>query len=534
MKRKKTILIVVSLIIIVFGASGFIIKTRVQTQVKELFKMNKTLQEERYYMADFEFRMMSVLYYLDKGKYIKALSILSDYHTKLSTKEGLLVLPAFKTNQEEIDFYINLQNSETGAFIEASAPSFVYWTITENLLNHIEDLHDSTALPIKLKYPLRFLDQINTPETLETHLNDLSYVGWMAPKFPMTSFVFVRELMSCAREDNVLARNNLYSFSPEWKHAFVKWMYNFQDVETGMWGPKNRKSKDLAVRDLDNTASLLKQFRDKDGNNLHADFPLRYKEELFLSTLEALKEPFPENDDLSNIHAWNLKTSKGMNMLLRYLWKDASEANKKKAQAVFVDITKVKFEKFYVKSEGAFSYYPNAEHASCDGMTNFFLDNVGALSYKIQKKYWGDPEKNAKDLGMVTLTDDGYSAFNFLDTLTNINSIRIYTTKPNFTSLTDSVWAVVYPKPTVVLDVTEVVPNIVDWIQTTTLSMGNWKSMADIKNQFSSINIKKPLVFKNEFPYNAVKSRLNESTEIYLIGYDILQIPKFVIGFKNY
>ena len=36
--------------------------------------MNKTLQEEGYYMADFEFKMLGFAYYLDKGFYFTALN----------------------------------------------------------------------------------------------------------------------------------------------------------------------------------------------------------------------------------------------------------------------------------------------------------------------------------------------------------------------------------------------------------------------------------------------------------------------------
>lgn len=34
------------------------VSLNVKTKMKELFKMNKTLQEEGYYMADFEFKML--------------------------------------------------------------------------------------------------------------------------------------------------------------------------------------------------------------------------------------------------------------------------------------------------------------------------------------------------------------------------------------------------------------------------------------------------------------------------------------------
>lgn len=531
MKTKRIWLIAASLLIVSLLVAGYIMKNRIQNQVKDLFKMNQTLQEEGYYMAEFEFRVMNVLYLLDKGKYLKALSDISAYHQKLSEKTGLIKIPEFETNIQEANFYINLQNQETGAFVDESAPYFIYWPITENVLEHIEALLDT--VPVKLKYPLKFLDRINTPEKLEVYLNDLAYVGWLAPKFPMTSFVFVRGQLNCVSEDNVLERNKLYHFSSEWKHAFLKWMYDFQDAETGMWGPKYRKSKKMAVKDLDNTASLLKQFRDNYGNNKHSEFPLKYGDKLFESTLHVLRDPFPDDDDLAEIHAWNLKISKGINMLLRYLWNDAPETDKNRAREVFTEIIKVEFEKFYVKNDGAFSYYPNAEHATCDGMTNFKYDDIGALSFEKQKKYWGDAETIANNLGTITIGENLNAAFTFLDTLPKVNSIRIYTSPVNFKSLADSVWAVIYPKPTHVLDLTEVVPNIISWSETSDLSMGNWKSMADIQNQFAPLNIRKPLIYRNGMPYAEIGHLVQSKSEIYLVGFDVLQLPQFVVKFES-
>jgi hypothetical protein len=85
----------------------------------------------------------------------------------------------------------------------------------------------------------------------------------------------------------------------------------------------------------------------------------------------------------------------------------------------------------------------------------------------------------------------------------------------------------------VVLDVMEVVPNIVSWTETSTLSIGNWTSMADIKKQFVEINFKKPLIFHETLPVNEIEKKLEETPEIYMVGFDILQIPKFVMGFEQ-
>ena len=107
--------------------------------------------------------------------------------------------------------------------------------------------------------------------------------------------------------------------------------------------------------------------------------------------------------------------------------------------------------------------------------------------------------------------------------------MRIYTHFPNFEKLSENVWAVYYPKKTAVLDVTELIPNLVHWIENSSLTMGNWKSMAEIKPKFSNLNITKPQIFHSHFPVEEINTKMENSPEIYLIGFDMLQIPRFRI-----
>ena len=95
MERKKQLLAASILVLVFLTISGFIVKCRVQAQVKELFKMNKELQEESYHMAEFEFKMLGIAYYIDRGQYSTALSRLNQLHKQLRTKEGLIKMPEF-------------------------------------------------------------------------------------------------------------------------------------------------------------------------------------------------------------------------------------------------------------------------------------------------------------------------------------------------------------------------------------------------------------------------------------------------------
>ncbi len=526
MKFKKFSVFVILSLIGIFIASGVIISTKVKTQVKELFKLNKELQKDGYYMADFEFKIMGFAYQLDKGQYREALNSLSEYHSKLKNREGLLKIPNFNNKQEEIDFFLNLQNPRTGAFIDESVPYCTYWAISQNIISHLEALTDSTTTPLNLKYPLKYLDKINTPEKLSVFLNDISYVGWLASKFPQTSFVFAREMLDCAKPGNILERNNFYNFSPEWKNAMLEWMYDFQDSTTGLWGPKSRKTNKLLMYDLNNTASILKVFRDNDGNDLYSDFPLQYSDKIFLFSLEVLSEPYPDDEEsLDEIHEWNLKKVKGINMLLRYLWRDASAQNKMALEYIIEDFIKLSFDKYYVESDGAFSYYPNAKHASADGFSHLIFDNIGAFSYEKQKKLFGETLDSVKNLEIISIQDLKPFLQKNSETDLKINSIRFYKTKPDITNLIGNVWGVYYLNNSGVLDVTELVPNLIAWADSTTLTIGNWISVAEIKRELEKLNIKKPIILKE----NTIENSLKQNEELYCVGFNILQLPKFII-----
>ncbi len=532
MKIKKYILL--GLLSLFIGIAGLVTyeSLKIKSQIKELLKLNKTLKAEGYFMAEFEFQLVGIGYYMDKGQYRKAHTRLSDYLAKLKSKEGLIKIPEFKSNQEEIDFYLNLQNPRTGAFIDESAPYCAYYEPTKNVLEHLVSLSDLTTAPLKLKYPLTFLDSINTPENLVAHLNDISYIGRRASHYPQTSFHFARNILDATEPGSILETYHLYSFSPEWKHTMLKWMYDFQDAESGMWGPKNKRTHKICKYDLNNTKSIVKIFRDKHGNNRYEEFPLQYGDKLFKSSLEQLSESYPDEDDLAEIHEWNLRQAKGLSMLLRYLWKDASDEDKKKAAEIIARNIDICFKNYYVAEEGAFSYYPNSKKASPDGITNLIYNEIGAFSYKKQRKLWGDPAKNIKDLGEVIVNNNT----SFIDSVLNIsdiNSLRIYTCKPSYKNLTDSVWAVLYPKETPVLDVMEIVPNILTWAEASSLSLGNWISMAELKTTYSKLNIKKPIIFRDELPIKELNTKLEASPEIYIIGFDKLQIPRYSISYKH-
>jgi hypothetical protein len=156
--------------------------------ISDLFRLNRACQQEGYYMAEFEFKMLGFAYLLDKGRYFESLTGVRRLHQQLKSRRNLIKIPAFIDKRQELEFYVSLQNPLTGAFMDDSFPFCTYDGPTGNVLLHLEALAKETGQRLRLKYPLRYLDDINTPQKLTAYLDDVSRVGWIASRFPQTSF----------------------------------------------------------------------------------------------------------------------------------------------------------------------------------------------------------------------------------------------------------------------------------------------------------------------------------------------------------
>ncbi|HBV86144.1 MAG TPA: hypothetical protein DEF42_05715 [Desulfosporosinus sp.] len=530
MKHKKGILAVMMFISIIISAV-FLTTLHAQTQIRDLFRLNKELQEEGYFMADFEFKMMGMVYWLDHGHYFMALTRLDKLHEQLKTREGLIKVPKFINKEAELDFYLNLQNFRTGAFMDDSYPYCTYNEPTENILSHLNALAEETGRPLHLKYPLKYLDEINTPDKLKTFLDDVSNVGWIASNFPQTTFVFARSLLSYYNGEGVIGKHNLYNFSLEWKQALLQWFYTNQDPQMGFWGPRSRSSGQLLKKDLNNTASIIKTFVDKSGNDIYTSLPLRYKREIFKTALEVMSEPMPSGKDLDEWHEWSLKMGKGTTMLTRYLWKNASQNDKAEAKVLIENFVRTTFERYYLPDKGAFSYYPNSTQATLDGTggtINQFTD-LGFYSAEKQNELWGNLDEKIVDLGannVSTLTDRD---FGLITNHPEINSLRFYVTIPDIGNLTSGVYGVAYPQKTPVRDVMDFTPKVIHWLDTTSQSMGNWVSKQAIIQSMNALEIEEVLIYEDGIPLEALNDLLQENNKLVVLGFDVMQIPRYKI-----
>ncbi len=531
MKKKRIIITVSSLFVVLLISSSLFIYNEYLTgreMIQEMFQMNSQRRAEGYYMAQFEMQMVGILYYLDKGQYKKASTLFDGLHSQLKSRDGLIKVPEFANTQEELEFYLNLQNPKTGAFMDESYPHCTYFQTTLNVIDHMENLAKSSGQPLKLKYPLKFMEQLDSPEELRAYLDDLATVGWLVSKMPKTPNV----LSSLGSYDD-LERLNLYSFSPEWKRELVKWHWENQDSISGYWGVWLRSNgKLLKGGDLTTTPKFIKLLVDDQGRDRYEEFPLRYKKEMANTTIQKLKKPMPKR--IAEQHEWSIDRNFALRILTYYLWENLSTKQKTTVRIEFENIVKTMYSEFFVPSQGAFSLYAKDKNADLDGTTVYLgiLKKIGAFSVEKQKTLWGLSDKTVSNIGTFETSQLTIKDFALLKGKQDVNSIRLYSVDPGFDQYFSNVVNIVYPENTNILDIMDLAPRIDRWIRTTEQNMGNWVSKESLKKKLG-IEIITPIpVIKSDTPLELANNILHENNELIAIGFDVLQIPRYKIIFK--
>jgi len=495
---------------------------KTKSKVEDAFALNEQRKAEGYDLSWFEFQGLAALYRLDHGDILEGLSVIDRLHGKLSTTEGLARIPEFTDAKQTLEFYRNLQHPVTGAFYpDVRDPLFAYVGVTANMINLIKDLSGKADEPFRLKYPLRFLNRIDTPETLRAFLDDASTVGWVGAE-TKPPFVAAIEVMDLLEQSEELG---IYAFSDAWKQAFYQWFIDNQDPETGLWGARMRGSgKIIGGGGLEESEKVIKLFVDNRGNDRIFGFPLPNKDRIFASVLDRLDPPMP--DDPMRRHEWILIKDRGIRTLTRHLWKDASPAHRDAAKRLIEDFIALRFERYFVEPDGAFSLYPDAGHADLDGTGEALgmFKYIGALSPRMQTRLWGAPGETIADLGRIGTARIDRDVLSLVLDHPAVNSVRFYAADPGAALLT-GVAGVHYPRGRTVLDTADLLPRVLRWAETTEQRMGNWVGKDLVLQRAGFIEPGEIPVFGGDVAERA-DAILKRGGILAAVGFDVLQVPR--------
>ncbi|UJX39609.1 hypothetical protein K9F62_12820 [Desulfovibrio sp. JY] len=527
MTKRLIFIPVVLFFVMVLFLAGVIFHTK--GTIRESFRLNQLRKSEGYYLAEFEWNMLACVKYLDTGQYVRALTVMHAIHDSLSDPKLLARAPASPEPLERLRFYQSMQNPRTGAFIrDDSLPLFTYIGPTANMITLIEELSAKAKKPFELKYSLSFLDKINTPERLKELLDDASRVGWIGAQFK-TPYVCVAELGELAAS---CERLGIYEFTPEWKKSLFDWFYENQDPDTGLWGPRSRSDDSLLHGgSLTESERVIKMFVDREGNQIHHAYPLRYVDNIIASSLEKLATPMP--DDLDELHEWILARDHGTRFITRYLWSFASLESREKAKGLMEDFIQLRFKKYYAEKDGAFSLYPNSETADLDGTGEAIgmFGYLGILDSLKQQRLWGDYETIVENFGRRIIARTSQVSFESVSGYSGVNSIRVYIAPPG-TRFLDKVALIYYPRKTVVPDAVQILANVNDWLGKTPQQMGNWVTKDSIRKLLANIAVQSVPTFMYP-PVDEVNRILQDNGQVVLVGFDLLQIPLCMIAYQG-
>jgi hypothetical protein len=511
--------------LVAVGVVGYEVYT-VARSVPALFRRNTELKAQGFYMAEFEFKMLAGLKLLSDGAYSAAYTTLRRIGREMATTEGLVRVPAGATPDERMDFLLARQDPTTGAFMDARYPSFTYIAPTLNALEALDALSHQTGRPLRLRYPLRFLDDIATPESLRRHLDGLLYLSrfWarVLPSGPGPYGPGVSELAYF----DVFEDTAGYRFSPEWRETFRAWLDATQDPETGMWGQRIGDARAWTQRpDANATFHILAFVLTPDGANRDAAHPLRHAERLAASLLPAVAAAMPDGADAQ--HQWGLEQTQATQILTRLLWPHLDAATRAEVRSRLTTALAERY-RLFRRTEGGFALYGGSA-ADLDGTGTALglIEAVGSLpGTATRRRLWGDaagpqpvvvPIRSAAEMRLPATSD--------------ATSFRLYAgPTPPADDLDDQrLIGIVYPPGGgQILDVMDLRQSLWRYLKTGKQDFGNWTTKAALRA--APIGLAEaprpvPVAIDGRLSDIVAPENGRDPAPTVLVGYDALQIP---------
>jgi len=220
------------------------------------------------------------------------------------------------TNARVSDLRQSLMQTEEQKLAHEQQPSDGSWGLGINawylrLYYSVDDLQECRSAP---RYPLTFLDRINSPEKLDAQLNsdlydDFTKTGVFNREELDETFSGVARLLIQTRQ------TECYAFHPQLKDALRAFVDRWQNPETGCWGQwlVDRQGKVWKMDDMGMTFHVISdlngevQHKDRIARRLlqldHVNFPAgilfdgHYENHLNWDAVKIFRSAWPNLDD---------------------------------------------------------------------------------------------------------------------------------------------------------------------------------------------------------------------------------------------
>lgn len=493
--------------------------------VPYLFRRNAELKAEGYYMAEFEFRMLGIVKKLSDGDYLDAYSTLRHLRRQMENGEGLARMPADLSAKARYEFLLSRQDPTTGAFMSPDYPLFTFVAPTLNVIEALDGLAKEIGDPLRLHYPLRFLDEIATPEALRTYLDAHLYIGRFWTEHVPGPGIYGPGISELGYVD-LFETTGTYRFTPAWHAAFRDWLDATQDQESGMWGARvGTPSAFETKHDANSTYHILHYLLTDDGADRDPTHPLRHADALARSLMRAVTVPMPASEDEQ--HAWSLDQAQATQMLTRRLWRHLDETEKAAVRAA-LEVALIERYRLIDDASGGFSIYLGSP-ADVDGTTTALglIEATGSLPGTPDRaRLWGGIAMPVVDTiavsspAAVELPDDP-----------RVNSFRLYAGQDLPADDLDigQPLAILYPvEKGRVRDIVDLRQSIGCFLAGTGASFGNWSTADSIRSSALDPDPTAPAIPVLRASHelgSAVDGIAKDARDLLLVGYDVFQRP---------
>ncbi|MBS1164792.1 MAG: hypothetical protein H6R00_817 [Proteobacteria bacterium] len=493
--------------------------------VPYLFHRNAELKADGYYMAEFEFRMLGIVKKLSDGNYLDAYSTLRRLRYQMESGDGMVKMPADTSAKARYEFLLSRQDPTTGAFMSPDYPAFTFVAPTLNVVEALDRLATEIGEPLRLRYPLRFLDAMATPESLRAYLDAHLYTARFWAEHLPGPGVYGPAISELAYVD-LFETTGTYRFTPAWHEAFRDWLDATQDPESGMWGARMGTPRAFETKhDANSTYHILHYLLTDDGADRDPAHPLRHADALARSLMAAMTAPMPAGEDEQ--HAWSLEQAQATQLLTRRLWGHL-DASGRAAVRSALEVALTERYRLLDEAKGGFSIYLGSA-ADVDGTTTAlgFIEATGSLpGTSDHARLWGEIETPTVD----TVTFTSPAAIELPDNPT-INSFRLYI-GPTLTSADNGQpIAVLYPpNKGVVRDVIDLRQSVGRFLAGAGASFGNWSTADSIRSSAlhpDSAAPTIPVLRVGRTPGDAIGDIGKGASDLMLVGYDVFQRPVF-------